>query len=118
MQTFPKKRKFLSGIQSGFPFPIVKQQPLQIIRCQLINAMINPVCKEQICTAAPGIEGRLARVVVGKIVGRNGDWQPFFLVPEIFPCQRHAVILQMSGDEILSAVGVGDTVHAGLWRFG
>ena len=80
--------------------------------------MIDPVCKEQICTATPGIEGLLARVVVREIVGRNGDFAAFFLVPEIFFCQRHAVILQMSGDEILSAVGVGDNVHAGLWRFG
>ena len=118
MQTFPKKRKFLSGLQSGFPLPVIQLQPLQIIRCQLINAVINPVCKEQICTATPGIEGRFAGVVVGEIVGRNGNRQPLFLVPEIFFCQCHAVILQMSGDEILSAVGVGDNVHASLWRFG
>ena len=67
---------------------------------------------------APGADGLLCIVVIGKIVFRHMDGQARSLVPQIFTLERVGVILRMPGDENLTAAVVGDGVDAGFLTFG
>ena len=70
----------------------------------MVDIIIEPVVVQQLRMGAPGHLRRARRVIVRKIVLRNGDVQPLLLVPEILLGQGIGVVFRMTQNEEMPVV--------------
>ena len=89
-----------------------------IVRCCLIDVVIQPVGVKQLAGGAPVDDGGLGGVVVGEIVLRRTDGQTLVHIPEILPGQGVRVILRVPGDEKPAVVLALHGEYPGLLRHG
>lgn len=74
-----------------------------IVRCGLVNKIVEPVGIEQICTASPGYDGFKSIVVVREVIYGDLDGKSGVLIAEIFGFESTRIIFGMTRDEYLSA---------------
>lgn len=107
-----KKKEDLQVFGLVSPLTVLERRSVQIIRCCLIDIIIEPVGEQKVSMASPVEQWTLGHVVVGEVVLRDGGIQALFHVAEIFVGNGFAIIFQMTGDKELPAVVPGDQVYA------
>ena len=97
-----------AGVFLFLPSRIFYKQFLQIVWRCLVHKVVEPVCVEERCVAAPYHRRGERRVVVREVVERDLGVDSLVLVAVILVGKRFAVVLGVTGDEHLSAGLVTD----------
>ena len=88
----------------------------QIVWCNLVDVIVQPVSEQQITVAAPGSARFVLRVVLRKIVVGNLRVQTGFHIAEIFTCQGIGIVLGVAGDKGDALIFAGEQIRIALFR--
>ena len=91
---------------------------VNIERCWLIDIIVEPVGKEQICGASPPYDNFLFRVVVLVIIDRRFDRESLCDIASVFGIKGVGRILRMACHKDLATLACHHHIHSALPALG
>ena len=88
----------------------------QIVWCNLVDVIVQPVSEQQITLAAPGSARFVLRVVLRKIVVGNLRVQTGYHLAELFTCQGIGIVVGGAGDKGDALIFTGEQIRIALFR--
>ena len=104
----------LSGQRSAF----ISTDGHNIIRCGLVDEVVQPIGEEQVRVAPPADHGRLGVIVARIVVSGYMDGQSLVLVPQIFLFQSIRVVFRVTGHKNLTPMLGHNGIDTCLFRGG